>query len=381
LDARPLSHPQAGGFHTYLRTLVTGLDQVRAPDVQVLLYLDRPLSARLASLVPSWMEQRVLMPARLKADWTLFARQVAADNPDIVHGTMNYLPQRLPRRVIRTVTIHDAMGIKAYPFNTRVRRNARERAMYEYTKWITLTSAGQAKRILTVSRGAKMDIIDALGAGCAQRVTVVYNGISMPLPTPAALAPGQRNSRSVLAIGSPDLRKNVNLLYESFARHGDRLSAACGGVMPRLDVVCGSALVADRAKAALAAHGITHFTLLRDLGDAALSDQLARTAVFAFPSQMEGFGYPPLEAMQAGCAVVASHAPCMPEVLEDVPLYFDPNRPDELAERIGHLLANDEERATRGRRGQAHAAQYTPRRTAEETLNLWREAAAGAATR
>jgi glycosyltransferase involved in cell wall biosynthesis len=133
-------------------------------------------------------------------------------------------------------------------------------------------------------------------------------------------------------------------------------------------------LVADRAEAALAAHGITHFALLRGLGDAALSDRLARSAVFAFPSRMEGFGYPPLEAMQAGCAVAASAAPCMPEVLGNVPLYFHPNHPEELADRIAYLLANEQERAERGQRGQAHAAQYTPRRTAEETLNVWREA-------
>jgi glycosyltransferase involved in cell wall biosynthesis len=374
LDARPLSHPQAGGFHSYVRSLVRGLDEVRAPDVEVLLYLDRPLGPKVAPFVPPWIKQRVLSPSRLKADWVFFARQAAADNPDLVHGTMNYLPQRLPRRIVRTVTIHDAMGIKPYAFTTKVKRNARERAMHGYWKRLTRVSAKQAKRILTVSRAAKEDIVDALGAGCAARITVVYNGISLPLPTPAALAPGQRDARSVLAIGSPDPRKNVDLLYESFARHGDRLAAACGGVMPRLDVVCGSTLVADRAEAALAAHGVTHFALLRDLGDAALSDRLARSAVFAFPSRMEGFGYPPLEAMQAGCAVAASDAPCMPEVLGNVPLYFHPDHPEELADRIAYLLANNEERAERGRRGQAHAAQYTPRRAAEETLNVWREA-------
>lgn len=378
LDARPLSHPQAGGFHTYVRSLVLGLAQVGPTDVEVILYLDRPLGPAVAPVVPAWMPTRVLSPARLKTDWLLFARQAGADRPDVIHGTMNYLPQRLPRRCARTVTIHDAMGIKAYPF-VRVSPNARERAIHDYWKVLTRVSARQARRIVTVSRAAAADIGGALGKAArpvAERIAVVYNGIALPPPSAAALAPGRRDPRSVLAIGSPDPRKNTDVLFQAFARHGDRLKQACGGEMPCLNVVCGSALVAGRAEAALARLGVTHYALLKGLDDAALSDQLAQTAVFAFPSRMEGFGYPPVEAMQAGCAVVASRAPAMPEVLGDVPLYFDPDRPDELADGLVRLLADPAERDARGRRGREHAARYTCRRAAEETLDVWRQAAA-----
>ncbi len=374
LDARPLSHPQAGGFHSYVRALVHGLAEVRAPDVEVLLYLDRPLGPKVAPVVPDWMEQRVLTPKRLRADWHLFAAQVKADKVDVVHGTMNYLPQRLPRFVARTVTIHDAMGIKPYAFATKARRNARERAMYEYAKWLTRLSARQARRIITVSQAAAADVGGAVGLP-ASRFAVVYNGVSLPPPPASALGPGKRDGRSVLAIASPDPRKNMDLLYRAFAEHGDRLRAACGGTMPRLDVIGTNETATGRAEIALKRHGVRDYRLLSGLDDLALSEQFAASAVFAFPSRMEGFGLPPVEAMQAGCAVASSNAPCLPEVLGDVPLYFDPDRADQLADCLAALLGDPAERDVRGARGQAHAAQYTCRRAAEASLDVWRKAA------
>src|SRR5688572_19506449 len=112
IDARPLSHPQAGGFRSYARSLVWGLAEVGGPE-EILLYLDRPLPKEAPPLPPG-MQTRILHPNRLRTDLLLFSRQVRRDKPDIVHGTMNYLPPRLP--VPTTVTIHDAMGIKRYPF-------------------------------------------------------------------------------------------------------------------------------------------------------------------------------------------------------------------------------------------------------------------------
>jgi len=53
--------------------------------------------------------------------------------------------------------------------------------------------------------------------------------------------------------------------------------------------------------------------------------------LFVFPSLYEGFGLPPLEALARGVPVVASSASCLPEVLQDAVLYFDPTSPEEIA--------------------------------------------------
>ena len=66
----------------------------------------------------------------------------------------------------------------------------------------------------------------------------------------------------------------------------------------------------------------------------------------------------------------------MPEVLGDAPLYFDPDRPDELAESLLSLLDDPDEAARRGAAGRRIAEQFTCRRMAEETAQVWKEVAA-----
>ena len=62
--------------------------------------------------------------------------------------------------------------------------------------------------------------------------------------------------------------------------------------------------------------------------------------LFIFPSLYEGFGLPPLEALARGVPVVAANASCLPEILQDAALYFDPTRPDEMAEVLEQGITN-----------------------------------------
>ena len=68
-------------------------------------------------------------------------------------------------------------------------------------------------------------------------------------------------------------------------------------------------------------------------------DLLAGARVFAFPSLDEGFGHPPLEAMQAGVPVVAAGAGSLEEVLGDAAVLVSPTDVDALAEAISSALA------------------------------------------
>lgn len=58
---------------------------------------------------------------------------------------------------------------------------------------------------------------------------------------------------------------------------------------------------------------------------------------FIFPSLIEGFGIPPIEAMTLGCPVICSNATSLPEVCGEAALYCDPHNPDSLYEQIGKI--------------------------------------------
>jgi glycosyltransferase involved in cell wall biosynthesis len=89
---------------------------------------------------------------------------------------------------------------------------------------------------------------------------------------------------------------------------------------------------------------------------------------FIFPSLIEGFGSPPLEAMACGTAVVASSASSIPEVVGDAGIIFDARSHDQLAGAIKGLLADPMLAADLRRRGFARAQQFSWDRIGAATL-------------
>jgi len=70
--------------------------------------------------------------------------------------------------------------------------------------------------------------------------------------------------------------------------------------------------------------------------DAELANLYTHAEALVFPSLMEGFGLPALEALAHGCPVVASDIPVFHEILGDVPKYFNPHDENALVECLKH---------------------------------------------
>lgn len=62
--------------------------------------------------------------------------------------------------------------------------------------------------------------------------------------------------------------------------------------------------------------------------------------LYVFPSLYEGFGLPPLEAMACDCPVLSSRSTCLPEVLGEAAIYFNPEKAIDLSQKIKQALAN-----------------------------------------
>jgi glycosyltransferase involved in cell wall biosynthesis len=101
-------------------------------------------------------------------------------------------------------------------------------------------------------------------------------------------------------------------------------------------------------------------------------DNLYRNAsLFVFPSLYEGFGLPPLEAMQRGVPVVSSNASCMPEILGNAVIYFDPLDINDMAEKIKKVLADKNLREQLIQKGFVQVKKYSWQKMAEETRNIY----------
>jgi len=97
-------------------------------------------------------------------------------------------------------------------------------------------------------------------------------------------------------------------------------------------------------------------------------------AAYAFPSLMEGFGLPGLEAMGYGAPVASSNATCLPEVYGDAAHYFDPLSTTDMARAIGEILGNEKLQKELIKKGYQQIKKYSWRRMAQQTHQVYMDA-------
>jgi glycosyltransferase involved in cell wall biosynthesis len=98
------------------------------------------------------------------------------------------------------------------------------------------------------------------------------------------------------------------------------------------------------------------------------------SAALIFPSFFEGFGLPLAEAMSCGCAIIASRRSSIPEIAGKAALYFNPDDPSDIAEKIRHFVNNPGGAQRRVQIGKQRANLFVARKVAEEHLSVFQQA-------
>ena len=291
------------------------------------------------------------------------AESLAGGPFDVTHSSH---PLLLPSPIAaQVVTIHD-LNFLSHPERTRaeIRRDypalAREHATRADAILVSSAfTAGEVERELGVTR---------------DRIAVCPPGA--PGWTPRATTP---KDGYVLFFGTLEPRKNVGGLLDAYELlisgiDGPFRGAAPLGV-PEL-VLAGRAT--DEARPWLERlerpplKGVARYAGYVDRAERQALYQGARLLVQ--PSFEEGFGMAVLEAMSLGVPVVAANRGSLPEVLGDAGTLVDPERPDEIANAIARLLADDAFAATCASRGLARARTFSWERTAHRVYEMYRQA-------
>ena len=108
--------------------------------------------------------------------------------------------------------------------------------------------------------------------------------------------------------------------------------------------------------------------------DEILSHLYSRARLFVFPSLSEGFGLPPLEAFVHGVPVASSNRTCLPEILGEGALYFDPENISQMKDVICAGLKDEDIRFTLQENAKLELIRYSWERTARETLGIYTSA-------
>ncbi len=231
-----------------------------------------------------------------------------------------------------------------------------------------------AARVLTVSDTCRDDIVRTYGVPAAH-VVVTPNGVSEQFrrvegrERAAVLERYGFAPPYLLFVGNIQPRKNLPRLLEAFALLKERER------LPHRLVIAGraawrSAAVFARARE-LGLEAAVTFTSYVPAAD--LPALYSGADAFVYPSLFEGFGLPPLEAMQCGTPVVVSARPAFPEILGDAALMVDPTQVADIARGILAVVRDAGLRRTLVARGLARAGRYRWEETARRTLAVFEE--------
>ena len=93
-------------------------------------------------------------------------------------------------------------------------------------------------------------------------------------------------------------------------------------------------------------------------------------ALFVFPSTVETFGNPLVEAMACGTPIASSNSAAMPEILGDAARYFQPLDAKDMGDTIINLLDNERDRRALILNSLARARRFSWQKTATKTAEI-----------
>lgn len=194
----------------------------------------------------------------------------------------------------------------------------------------------KAKMILTVSNTVKSDIQKYFNQN-GDNIHVVYNGLPLIFQNAKKNEKKDKNRPYFLAMGGKNPRKNLNnvLAAMQLLENSDFDLRVIGRSEANFNTV---KIDAKDYRFNLIFH--------TDIDDEKLQELYKGAKALIYPSFYEGFGIPPLEALNANCPIILSDIEVFRELYHDVATFADPNSVEDIKSGIEKIINNEYEALT-----------------------------------
>jgi glycosyltransferase involved in cell wall biosynthesis len=374
IEARSASHPQAGGYKTYVQSLIAGLAEL-GTQYTFNIYTDRATS----EWAPPAIEQFKTIPVsnhlplirHAVREQIQLPQRALSDKCVLMHYTANSgaLRSRLPY----VVTLHDVISLtvpQAKPGLTWPR--LWQWAISAYDRLVIPSVAQHSQAVITVSDYERRQIVNTLGIS-PDKVLVTHLATS-PVFTPLTGSAAEKARLAVqaeyrlapgyfMAVGY-EPRKNISSVIEAYRLLDNSLRQQHG-----LLVVCARESIRQELKQHIDSLGLSQTVcVIPGVEHHRLTWLYNSAAALIFPSLRESFGLPTLEAMACGTPVVAANTSSLPEVLGDAALLVPPTDIRALADAMLAILTKPGLSGQLSARGLIRSQQFSWRSTAQQTL-------------
>lgn len=367
IDARMLG-PKQGGLGRYIEQLILHLEKI-----------DKENNYTIFLRKENWNDCNLLNPKFKKVladvNWYGFAEQIIfpfiikKEKIDLMHFPHWNVPLLYNDKFV--VTIHDLLLLH---FPTRHASTLGPIFYWIKNKMFRFTlnhAIKRARKIITVSEFTKKDIVETLKVN-PDNIATTYLSPLEKNNSPAPFSIYQKyeiNKPFWLYVGVAYPHKNLFKLvdaWEIFCKQHDHTY--------HLVLTGKKNYFYNQLEKYIKEKNIKDIILTDFVSDDQLPELYRNASLYVFPSLYEGFGLPPLEAMQYNLPIIASNKTCLPEILEEAAVYFNPEDPHAITAAANLVIKDHETRKNLIEMGQKTLQKYSWEKTASRTLQIYKEA-------
>lgn len=270
----------------------------------------------------------------------------------------------------QVITIHDLIKNVSRGLETTTRGKFFYWVKYFGYRWLIDSVIRRADKIITPSHWWEKELIKGYGLD-KNKITVTYEGVDDVYRSGGSvggdivLKKYDLSAPFVIYTGNLYPHKNIERLVEAMKLINRKRPL-------HLVVVCSRGVFFERFRAKIEKTGMSKLVhLLGFVPDEELVFLYRAAKAFVFPSLLEGFGLPGLEAMAVGLPVVASDSSCLPEIYGQAAIYFNPLDVNDIASKIEIMIRGEKLRKGLIALGKKRAGAFSWEKMAKETLAVY----------